>query len=622
MKLISLLLIAFCTHSAIAQNPLAEVTIHRLWNARKDVPATPGTSYKWIIPGDTAYYFKGVEGKQVEATVTFKEVGVVEPPPPPTVYTYDIDATGTNVQRVGTWIQAFKAAGTSTPTMLYNAPWTDNFSNDNLVFTHTTGSYVQHTFIGDSVHVIGERRVNHGTANITITKGTQVIVNKDVNTYLNTSENKPSVIHSGKLAGYGTYTVKVTFKEPATGATNSIVLDGFRVFTSQPQGSVEPDPDPIPDDPHPSPVDIISVSPSQNVKQIIEAAVNKTIYFTPGNYNLPYINVPASVNLDGAPNQVNIVGTQTSANDQGAVFSLKGGIGNQFIRNLNINGNNLSSGGIFVQRDNVTIENVKITNCKFFGLWTHDNRGFKWINNTLINNSWSSTQWCSGELVLGGQLSNFDISGGLLQSTDSKRGYAVKVLWNNPAYNRLTNGKIHGIRVDMQHYSAWGNGMSRNIGIEFADVDIYETVEIYDCTLENQTSFALGKENPGTIIVRNNVMRGEGDTYAIETICNNLVLKDCQIYETAMIIANFRSNKKVRNILIDNVTFYSPNGGALSYGALIYIGELGAENIIVRNSNIDRLPNFPTVRFRVNNSTFDGPGVRDGVSIEANNTIF
>jgi hypothetical protein len=64
--------------SAHGQNPLAEVEIIRIWNTRKDVPAAPGTSYKWKVPGDTAYYFTPIPGQEVYATITFTPVTVTK----------------------------------------------------------------------------------------------------------------------------------------------------------------------------------------------------------------------------------------------------------------------------------------------------------------------------------------------------------------------------------------------------------------------------------------------------------------------------------------------------------------------------------------------------------------
>jgi hypothetical protein len=70
---------------------------------------------------------------------------------------------------------------------------------------------------------------------------------------------------------------------------------------------------------------------------------------------------------------------------------------------------------------------------------------------------------------------------------------------------------------------------------------------------------------------------------------------------------------RTKNSLFERVTFSSPNGGAISWGGLFYIGELGTENMIVKNCNIDQLPGFPQVKYRRE---------QGGVFIDANNTFY
>jgi hypothetical protein len=126
-------------------------------------------------------------------------------------------------------------------------------------------------------------------------------------------------------------------------------------------------------------------------------------------------------------------------------------------------------------------------------------------------------------------------------------------------------------------------------------------------------SLALHVNNPGTVVVRKCVFKLEGDTYVIEPVLNNLVLKNCQVYEYGMLLANFRSNMKTKNILVDNVVASAPNGSAAGYGGLFYIGDLGTEGMLVRNCNIKKLTGFPDIKYR---------GVQGGVNIESTNTIY
>lgn len=216
---------------AVCQNPLAEVQIFRTWNARKDVPATPGTSYKWKIPGDTAYYFQPIQGKTIEATITFKEI-TTEPPPPVLKETLDNtagvykDAAGTvinaatNVYNTSTW-NNFSQAVSPFPS------WCAVFHNTTASFAYVANYTATFTFTGRRVELWGEKTDNKGIVAIKIDNGAET----NVDLYANTATNNTQVIFTADVPqGTHTLTVRITGqKNPAALQTN-LLIDRVRVF--------------------------------------------------------------------------------------------------------------------------------------------------------------------------------------------------------------------------------------------------------------------------------------------------------------------------------------------------------------------------------------------------------
>jgi hypothetical protein len=241
MKLtIIFLLLAF---AAAAQNPLAEVTLKthtingittidsvaRVWKVRKDVTATPGTSYTWTIPGDTAYYFKAPDGVIVEATLTFKVKGTQ--PPPPVETSVEVNDNSTAITYSANWFYASGSAG-----------WLQKFPSKDVHYTVTAGSVATHNFTGTKVAVAAELCDNHGVARIQVLKGTTVLQTQDVDMYKNTGGTGTNACPNGERAVIFTsnefpkdnYTVRVSLlsvdltKVPRR---DSMVFDALTIFS-------------------------------------------------------------------------------------------------------------------------------------------------------------------------------------------------------------------------------------------------------------------------------------------------------------------------------------------------------------------------------------------------------
>jgi hypothetical protein len=536
-------------------------------------------------------------GKYI-APVTFPLTSEVEidstnfwrPPsiPIPTDDTTKID--GRNGTFVGSWTHA-AAAG-------------NGWSANTLSFANVAGNTATYRFQGTKIELWGEKKSTHGTGTVTVRLGTTVIDTKTVS-FVNSTQILPALIYtSPNLTANTNYTIELK-------VTSGWNLIDFLVIWNYAQstGSVDPEPSEPP-----APGETL-IQPGQNIQNVINGLSRGAVArLAPGNHTIGKMNVPDGITLRGSGKANTFLWPTAGiwpSNNEDAMLILKGGTGGQVISDLTIKGNNTATGGIFINRNNVSIENVRIENCKFFGSWSTGNSGFKTYELDLINNSWSSASWCSGELVFGGVLSNFDVELGLIQTTTNNKGYAIKILWNSPT-NELVNGKIHGGRIDLNHYSNWGNGLSRNLSIEIHDCTVTGYLDIYDMVIENEVSLALHRENTGWVNVYRCVFKLEGDTYVIEHVLNNLNLYDSQIYEAGMILANFRSNMRCKNAKINNITFESPAGSAM-YGGLIYTGELGVENVVVTNSKIDQLSGMALIRHR---------GATGGVTIGASNTIY
>lgn len=243
MKKISLLVFGcLVAVAAICQNPLAEVTlkqqqfnndvivtietVHRLWKARKDVQATPGKSYSWKIPGDTAYYFQPVEGKVIKATVTFIEESTTPSEPvlkltdDDLVATYSTPNLGTNVYTATGW-NHFSSLVSPNPT------WCNAFHLKTGSFARTAGRTATYTFTGRKIEVLGELSNNKGIAGYQIDNEPEILVDN----YAAVGVNNSQVVMSATLPA-GQHTLKVTVKGTKRAASSDtiILIDGFRVY--------------------------------------------------------------------------------------------------------------------------------------------------------------------------------------------------------------------------------------------------------------------------------------------------------------------------------------------------------------------------------------------------------
>lgn len=507
--------------------------------------------------------------------------------PPTTDDTTKIDAR--NATYTSGWYNDFtrNSAG-----QIINSGWYKN----TIALSNVANTTATFRFQGSKIELWGERKTTHGTGVVTLRSGTTVVEVKNVS-FIGPTQ-LPALIYTNTAAlTLGTiYTLELK----VTSGYN--LLDFFVVKDyTQVVGGTDPPVEP------PVPSNRINVSPNQNVKGIIETASNTEIFFLPGNYNLAYTKLPSTVSLNSAAGTSNITGTQRSAQDSQGIFMINGGT-DQYIKNLNIHGNRVSSCGIVVQNaTRFTIEHVNVKLTTFVGIWAMNCTDFKLKDFSIDNASWSSVGWCSGELSMGGKMVRPVIGPGKIHNNENIRGYGIKALWGSGEWVDPT---FVGLDVQVNRTSLWNNGQSLNISFEIHNTWITGLMESYDCIWHNQLSMALHTENTGTLYFHESVINTHGGTYAFENVCNNLFGEDLSIWETQMLSANFKDNMVTKNTRFNRVNFRTP-AGPPGWGGINYIGEKGTQNYNITNSLIEMRAGALT-RYR---------GVTGGVSVDASNTV-
>ena len=272
----------------------------------------------------------------------------------------------------------------------------------------------------------------------------------------------------------------------------------------------------------------------------IQANLGHTIWLSAGTFTELQIALPAGVNIRGAGKDQTILKADPSVffnpTDPGFgtdkflinLNSSESTDGNQSIKNLTIDGDRKKlHGGLFVHnRYNIIIENIRIQQVNFCGIWLWDVKDSGVRNVNLKDCAWGSTGWCSGALQLT-NASNIDIAG---FDIDEATGYGIKNLAhekNTP----LSNIKIHDGRISVAPVGAWNNGAAPNITIELW-ASSFPGTEIFNCYFDNHISLVnypiVQRTTP--IKIYNNIFdilgtRPKGNGYGIE-----LSVYDADVY--------------------------------------------------------------------------------------------
>ncbi len=261
--------------------------------------------------------------------------------------------------------------------------------------------------------------------------------------------------------------------------------------------------------------------------------------------------------------------------------------GNQALRGFTVDGDSKKlHGGIYIRyRNTVTIENVKVQNTNFNGIWLWDVKDSKIKNSQIINSSWGNTSYCSGALNLG-NLERVEID---QLTVDENKGYGIKAIGPS-GNNNIKNLKIHDSRISVHPYGLWKSGGAPNIAIELWQVNLVGS-EIYNTYVDNTISLVNSNATPSTgiqtIRVHHNIIdletRAKGAGYGIE-----LTIHDAEIDHNYFIkgtngIANW--DHAMKNWNIHHNTFYALQG---TYpGEIVRSQKNGLHNVKLYNNTIE-----------------------------------
>jgi hypothetical protein len=311
------------------------------------------------------------------------------------------------------------------------------------------------------------------------------------------------------------------------------------------------------------------------------------------------ISVPTGVSIEGAGMDVTFLKATSSfyyypttpgyANTKFllSLSSSTSSYGNQSLGHLTIDGDGRKlHGGVMVRlRNNVVIENIKVTNVNFSGIWLWDVKDSQLNNSKLVNASWGSTSFCSGALNVG-NLQRVTINN-LYVNEDT--GYGIKAI--GPSTNTLIDFKIKSSHVTVHPYGMWENGKAPNIAIEYF-VSGLQGCEITGSYVDNTISVVTTGTAPATGIrslrlaynVFDMVSRAKGEGYSVELTFNDVEIDHNYFNKGKWGIANWAGLKS--NWKIHHNTFYQIEASSTA-SDILRSQKSGMSNVQFYNNTIE-----------------------------------
>ena len=344
-----------------------------------------------------------------------------------------------------------------------------------------------------------------------------------------------------------------------------------------------------------------STSPWRTLKFAVTkvpASQGHTIKLSAGTFiENGQFNVPLGVNIEGAGVDQTIIKAASSfyfnpgdpgfALDKFLITLSSSGEsnGNQSLKSFTLDGDGKRlHGGIYVRfRNNVLVENIKVQNTNFCGLWIWDVKYSAVKQVKLLNCSWASTGWAAGALMLS-NLQNVEFD---RMDIDENMGYGVKALGTSG--HKLVNMKFHDSRVSVVPTGKWNNGSAPNISIELWSVDLIGC-EIYNTYMDNHLSLVAGAGQSTTQSIRvyNNIIdlltRANGNGYGIELSVSNAEVDHNWIRGGSYGIAHW-SPLYMSNWKIHHNTFYGLNSGYP--GDIVRSQKSGIHNVKLYNNTVE-----------------------------------
>ena len=340
-------------------------------------------------------------------------------------------------------------------------------------------------------------------------------------------------------------------------------------------------------------------------------------------------NVPPGINIEGAGVDQTIIKAASSfhfnpgdpgfALDKFLMTLNSSGFseGNQTLKNFTIDGDGKRlHGGIYVKsRNRIVIDNVKVKDTNFCGIWIWDVKNSTLRQVTLINCSWGSTGWASGALQLA-HLEEVDISG---LNIDENSGYGIKAL--SSGGNRITRLKVHDSRISVNPAGKWNNGSAANIAFELWEVYLTDC-EIYNTYMDNHLSL-VNVQTPPTggrsIRVHHNVFdlleRAGGHGYAIELSINDAEIDNNWIKGGSYGIAHW-SPAYCANWYIHHNTFHSLSSGYP--GDIIRAQKSGLHNVKFYNNTVELMGSATINVFGMHAGSSDNLDLKNNLIINSN----
>lgn len=342
----------------------------------------------------------------------------------------------------------------------------------------------------------------------------------------------------------------------------------------------------------------------------VPANQGHTIKIAAGTFVENQILVPQGVHVLGEGRDITIIKSNSSFyyypaspgfnNDKFLIRFYSGSsvAGNQSIKNVTIDGDGKKlHGGIFIHnRNNVTVENVRIQYVNFSGLWFSSSNNSTAKNIILKDCAWGSSAWCSAALQFA-HSTNLDISG---FDIDEGRGYGIKNLGHDQN-QPLTNVKLHHGKVSVHQTGLWNGGSAPNIAIEFW-ASGFSGTEIYNTYVDNHISIINpNNTQSGTPLkIYNNVFdilgpRTKGAGYCMELSSSSVEVRNNWFNGGYTGIVNW-SAKVFTNWNIHHNVFYGISGGS-NPTAVVTSYKGGLQNLNLYNNTVEMTQTGQAVHF-------------------------
>jgi hypothetical protein len=454
----------------------------------------------------------------------------------------------------------------------YTGTWNENLSlpgwyADTETYSGTTNDSVTMRFNGTSIEWYNETAAHLGIAGVSIDGGAET----NVDLYAATATQQVKVYTSPTLSqAEHEIKIRVTGTKNGSSAGNYITHDYFKVFNPE---DVDPE-GPPPTDPANlfvataanGGVNTGDCSPGPCLTlayAVTQAISGDLIQIGPGTFTeTSYVSVPLGVSIRGSGIDVTTLvgasGLWDDWDDYGwefdksllQYFSGSEQNGNQSLKDLTINGTGTAYNdgactgtggsnpchpsalydrgmynGVWVyNRNNVTIDGIKVRKCFVGGVYVQNTENAKVLNSVFIDNGYGQTQFATGNIMWGGDVGNTGLE---IVGNDINEGWGngLKAFGPPPAGTNtvgMVTFDIHGNYVTVVPTGQWSGGSAPNIGFENWGVKMIDC-ELYDNYFDATISLVDNNQDDdavNTIRVYNNTVdllaRSGGQGYAIE----------------------------------------------------------------------------------------------------------